>query len=178
VLKRMLRRYTREEYLRVVGRLRAAVPGLALTTDFIVGFPGETDEDFEATLSLVTEVGFDDAFTFRFSPREGTPATRLADTVPDGLAAERLERLIAAVRRIARARNAALVGTTHEVLVEQVARRGALLQGRTRQHRVAMVDGPAAWIGTYRTVRFTGTTGATFSAVPVAEERQSVAEGA
>ena len=178
VLKRMLRRYTRDEYLRVVERLRAAIPGLALTTDFIVGFPGETDADFDATLGLVAEVGFDEAYTFRFSPREGTPATRLDGEVRDEVAAERLERLIVAVRGIARARNAALVGTTHEVLVEQVARRGSLLQGRTRQHRVAMLDGPPEWIGTYRTVRFTGTTGATFSAVPVGADRESVAEGA
>ena len=174
VLKRMLRRYSREEYLRVVERLRAAIPGLALTTDFIVGFPGETDGDFDATLSLVAEVGFDDAFTFRFSPRDGTPATRLPGAVPESVAAERLERLIAEVRRVARAKNAGLVGTTHEILVEQVARRGALLQGRTRQHRVAMVDGPADWIGSYRMVRFTGTTGATFSAVPVAAHREAV----
>jgi tRNA-2-methylthio-N6-dimethylallyladenosine synthase len=167
VLRRMLRRYTREEYLGVVGRLRAAVPDLALTTDLIVGFPGESEEDFAATLGLVGEVGFDDAFTFRFSPRAGTPATRLPAAVPDEVAAERLDRLIAEVRRVARARNAGLVGTTHEILVEREARRGGLLQGRTRQHRVAMVDGPAEWIGSYRLVRFTGTTGATFSAVPV-----------
>jgi tRNA-2-methylthio-N6-dimethylallyladenosine synthase len=169
VLRRMLRRYSREEYLRLVERLRAAVPDLALTTDLIVGFPGETEADFGATVALVDEVGFDDAFTFRFSPREGTPATRLGDAVPGDVAAERLERLIAAVRRVARARNAGLVGSTHEILVEQAARRGggASLQGRTRQHRVAILDGPLGWIGTYRTVRFTGTTGATFSAVAV-----------
>ena len=174
VLRRMLRRYTREGYLGVVERLRAAIPGLAVTTDLIVGFPGESDADFTATLALVGEVGFDDAFTFRFSPRAGTAATRLADAVPDEVAAERLERLIAEVRRVARARNAGLVGTTHEILVEQRARRGAALQGRTRQHRVAMVDGPAEWIGSYRTVRFTGTTGATFSAVPVEPVREEV----
>ena len=174
VLRRMLRRYTREEYLRVVERLRAAIPGLALTTDLIVAFPGETDADFDATLGLVAEVGFDDAFTFRFSPRDGTPATRLPDAVPEEVAAERLERLIVEVRRLARARNAGLVGTTHEILVEQMARRGSLLQGRTRQHRVAMVDGPPDWLGTYRTVRFTGTTGATFSAVPLDADREAV----
>jgi tRNA-2-methylthio-N6-dimethylallyladenosine synthase len=166
VLRRMLRRYTRGEYLDVVGRLRAAIPDLALTTDLIVGFPGETEDDFAATLELVAEVGFDDAFTFRFSPRAGTPATRLPSPVPDEVAAARLDRLIMEVRRVARAKNAGLVGTTHEILVEREARRGGLLQGRTRQHRVAMVDGPAEWIGSYRMVRFTGTTGATFSAVP------------
>jgi tRNA-2-methylthio-N6-dimethylallyladenosine synthase len=166
VLRRMLRRYSREQYLDVVARLRAAVPDLALTTDLIAGFPGETDADFAETLALVEEVGFDDAFTFRFSVREGTPAARLPDPVPGGVAAERLEVLIAAVRRIARARNAALVGTTAEVLVERGARRGGLLQARTRQHRTVLVDGPAAWIGSYRTVRLVGTTGATFVGEP------------
>jgi tRNA-2-methylthio-N6-dimethylallyladenosine synthase len=146
------------------------VPGIALTTDIIVGFPGESDEDFGETLSLVEAVGYDDAYTFRYSPREGTPATRLTDAVPDEVAAERLERLIAVVRRLARARNVGLVGTTHEVLVEGRAKRGGLLQSRTRTNKVALLDGPEAWIGTYRRVRFTGTTGSTFSATPVERE--------
>jgi len=167
VLRRMVRRYTREGYLDVVRRLRAAIPEVALSTDLIAGFPGETDADFEQTLSLVREVEFDSAFTFRFSPREGTPATRLPDAVPDDAAAGRLERLIAVVRETARARNAAVVGNSYEVLVEEPARGGGLqLLARTRHNRVAILDGPASWIGTYRTVRLTGTTGATFSAVP------------
>jgi len=168
VLRRMLRRYSREQYLDVVARLRAAVPDLAITTDLIVGFPGETDAEFAETLSLVDAAGFDDAFTFRFSPRAGTAATRLPDAVPDGVAAERLEVLIGAVRRVARARNAALVGTIAEVLVEREARRGGLLQARTRQHRTVVLEGPDSWIGTYRTVRLVGTTGATFTGVPAA----------
>jgi tRNA-2-methylthio-N6-dimethylallyladenosine synthase len=166
VLKRMLRRYTRAGYLDVVERLRAAIPDLTLSTDIIVGFPGETDEDFEATLSLVGEVGFDSAFTFRFSPREGTPATRLPDAVPDDVSAERLERLIALVRETARARNAAVLGETVEALIEGKAARGSQLLARTRHNRVAIIDGPPSWIGTYRMVRLTGTTGATFTAVP------------
>src|SRR5215213_9109268 len=107
VLKRMLRRYTREKYLECVARLRAAIPGVALTTDVIVGFPGETDDDFEATLSAVREVGFEDAFTFKFSLRDGTPATRLpaADAIPDEVAGERLARLIETVRSSVRNRN-------------------------------------------------------------------------
>ena len=168
VLRRMLRRHTREQYLQVVDRLRAAIPDLAVTTDLLVGFPGETDEEFHETLSLVEVVGFDDAFTFRFSPREGTAAVRLPDGVPDAVAAERLEVLIGAVRRVARARNAALVGATQEVLVEAEARRGGLLQARTRQHRTVLLEGPASWIGTYRMVRLVGTTGATFTGVPAA----------
>jgi len=149
--------------------LRSAVPGVTLTTDIIVGFPGETEEDFRETLSLVEQVGFDDAYTFKYSPREGTPATRLKDAVPDTVAGERLERLVAAVRAIARRRNVALVGSTHEVLVEGHAKRGELLQGRTRTNKVALIAGPDAWIGRYRDVRFTGTTGSTFTAVPLGQ---------
>lgn len=163
VLKRMLRRYTRDRYLEVVDALRRAVPNLALSTDLIVGFPGETETDFAETLSLVEAVGFDDAYTFRYSPREGTPATRLKDAVPDAVAGERLERLVALVRGIARRKNIGLVGSSHEVLVEGKAKRGELLQARTRTNKVALVPGPDAWIGSYRTVRFTGTTGSTFT---------------
>ena len=170
VLRRMLRRYDRDRYLAVVAALRDAMPGIALTTDIIVGFPGESEEDFRETLSLVEAVAFDDAFTFRYSPREGTPATRLKDVVPDPVAGERLERLVAAVRGIARRKNVALVGSTHEVLVEGWAKRGDLLQGRTRANKVALLPGPDQWIGSYRMVRFTGTTGSTFAARTVGQE--------
>jgi tRNA-2-methylthio-N6-dimethylallyladenosine synthase len=171
-LKRMLRRYTRERYLEVVAELRQAIPAIALTTDLIVGFPGETEDDFQETVTLVAAAAFDDAFTFKFSPREGTPAVRLKDAVPDDVAGARLERLIAAVRGVARAKNARLVGTVHEVLVEGQAKRGDLLQSRTRTNKVALLAGPAEWIGTYRRVRLTGTTGSTFTAVPAEAERE------
>jgi len=170
VLRRMLRRYTRDRYLEVAAALRHAVPGIALTTDVIVGFPGETEQDFEETVSLVREVRFDDAYTFKYSLRDGTPAVKLKEHVPDAVAGERLERLIAAVRQVARAKNVALVGTTHEVLVEGKAKRGGLLQARTRSNKVALLEGPDEWIGTYRRVRLTGTTGSTFTAWPVAQE--------
>ena len=170
VLKRMLRRYDRERYLAVVAALRGAVPGIALTTDIIVGFPGETEDDFQETLSLVEEVGFDDAYTFKYSPREGTPALKLKDHVADDVAGERLERLVAAVRCGAKRKNVALVGTAHEVLVEGRAKRGALLQARTRTNKVALLEGPDEWIGTYARVRLTGTTGSTFTAWPLESE--------
>jgi tRNA-2-methylthio-N6-dimethylallyladenosine synthase len=102
--------------------------------------------------------------------RDGTPAVRLPDHVPDDVAGERLERLIALVRALARRRNMGLVGTTHEVLVEGRAKRGGLLQTRTRTNKVALVDGPDDWVGSYRRVRFTGTTGSTFTAWPVEQE--------
>ena len=173
VLRRMLRRYTREGYLECVRRLRGAMPGLCLTTDIIVGFPGETDEDFQDTLSAVETVGFDDAFTFKFSPREGTPATRLpeSDTVPDDTATERLERLIALVRAGARRRNLGLLGQRREVLVERTARRGDLLQARTRDFKTVLVPGDVSMIGRYLMVELSGTTGSTFTGSPV-NERQ------
>ena len=176
-LRRMLRRYTREGFLDCVARLRAAVPGLSLTTDIIVGFPGETEADFEETLSAVREVGFMDAFTFKFSARDGTPATRLpaSDAVPDDVASERLGRLIEEVRAGARARNLALLGTRHEVLVEKGARRGELLQARTRDFRTVLVPGDPGQIGRYLTVELTGTTGSTFTGavvVPSPERRR------
>jgi tRNA-2-methylthio-N6-dimethylallyladenosine synthase len=169
-LKRMLRRYDRERYLEVVAALRAAVPGIALSTDIIVGFPGETEEDFQETLSLVEQVEFDDAYTFKYSVRDGTPAVRIKDHVSEDAKTERIGRLIAAVRRLAKRKNMGLVGTTHEVLVECPAKRGELLQARTRTNKIALLEGPAEWIGTYKRVRFTGTTGSTFTAWPVDRE--------
>jgi len=166
-LKRMLRRYDRKRYLDVVAALRTAVPGIALSTDIIVGFPGETEDEFQETLSLVEQVGFDDAYTFKYSVRDGTPAVRIKDHVPEEIKTERIGRLIAAVRRVARQKNIGLVGTTHEVLVERPAKRGHLLQARTRTNKIALLEGPDAWIGSYRRVRFTGTTGSTFTAWPV-----------
>ncbi len=164
VLRRMLRRYTREEYLAVVARLRAAMPGITFSTDIIVGFPGETEAQFAETLSLVPEAGFDDAYMFRYSVREGTPAVRLKDHVDETVAAERLERLIAVVRQQARSRNVQRVGTRHEVLVERPARRGELLLGRTRTNHMVLLDLPVESIGSYQQVRLTGTTGSTFTA--------------
>ena len=170
MLRAMRRPYTIEYYRGLVDDIRSRMPQAAIGSDIIVGFPGESEDDFRETLSLVEAVAFDDAFTFRYSPREGTPATRLKDVVPDPVAGERLERLVAAVRGIARRKNVALVGSTHEVLVEGWAKRGDLLQGRTRANKVALFPGPDQWIGSYRMVRFTGTTGSTFAARTVGQE--------
>jgi tRNA-2-methylthio-N6-dimethylallyladenosine synthase len=168
-LKRMLRRYTRESYMECVARLRAAIPGLALSTDIIVGFPGETDEDFAQTLSAVREVGFDDAYTFKFSMRDGTPATRLPPelAVSDEVASDRLGQLIATVRQGSRARNMALLGARREVLIEKEARRGGLLQARTRDFKTVIIPGGPEMIGEYVTVELTGTTGSTFTGAVV-----------
>jgi tRNA-2-methylthio-N6-dimethylallyladenosine synthase len=174
MLKRMLRRYSREDYLDCVARLRAAIPGLALTTDIIVGFPGETDEEFEDTLSLCREVRFDDAFMFKFSAREGTPATRMPPewTIPDDVVATRFDRLVSTVRGISRENNLGRLGETMELLIEKVARDGELLQGRSRDFKTVMVPADSARIGEYLTVTLTGTTGATFTGTPVVERRE------
>jgi tRNA-2-methylthio-N6-dimethylallyladenosine synthase len=171
VLKRMLRRYSREGYFECVNRLRSAVPGLALTTDIIVGFPGESDADFEETLSAVSEIGFDDAYTFKFSLRDGTPATRLpaSDTISDETASERLAQLIETVRTGSRARNLAMLGHRKEVLIEKEARRGGLLQARTRDFKTVIIPGEPEMIGRYAQVELTGTTGSTFTGSIVRE---------
>nr|MBA3258021.1 tRNA (N6-isopentenyl adenosine(37)-C2)-methylthiotransferase MiaB [Gemmatimonadales bacterium] len=167
VLKRMLRRYTRERYLEVVARLRLAIPGITFSTDIIVGFPGETDAQFEETLSLVTEADFDDAYTFKYSVREGTPAVRLQDHVAAEVASYRLARLIEVVRLNARRKNAARVGEVHEALVERPAKRGGLMLARTRGNHLVLLDVPPDAAGGYRRVRLTGTTGSTFTGAVV-----------
>ena len=167
VLRRMLRRYTRARYLEVVAQLRAAVPGITLSTDIIVGFPGETEAQFEETLTLVTDADFDDGYTFKYSVRDGTPAVRLRDHVPDDVASARLERLIELVRANARRKNVARVGQVHQVLVERPARRGDLMLGRTRTNQLVLLDLPPAAAGEYHTCRLTGTTGSTFTAAVV-----------
>ena len=172
VLKRMLRRYTREGYLACVADLRAAIPGLSVTTDVIVGFPGETDEDFEETLAVVREVGFADGFTFKFSPRDGTPATRMPPelTVPDEVASERMAALVELIRGQARASNLTQLGKRYEVLVEKEARRGGdLLQARTRDFKTVLLPGTSSMIGQYLNVELTGTTGSTFTGQIVSE---------
>ena len=164
VLRRMLRRYTRERYLEVVADLRRAMPGITFSTDIIAGFPGETEQQFQETLSLVTEADLDDAYTFRYSVREGTPAVRIRDHVADDVAAERLTRLIEHVRAQARRKNMARVGERHEALVERPARRGDLVLARTRTNLLALVELPASAIGEYHAITLTGTTGSTFTA--------------
>jgi tRNA-2-methylthio-N6-dimethylallyladenosine synthase len=133
ILKAMRRTYDRGRYLTLVARLRDAIPGLALGTDVIVGFPGETEADFQETLAVVEEVRYDSAFTFIYSPRHGTEAAAMAEQVPEDVKHDRLERLVDVVQRIAAERNAARVGTVEEVLVEGASRTDAtLLRGRTR----------------------------------------------
>ena len=143
VLKRMRRTYGRDRYLSLVGRLRGAIPDLALTTDVIVGFPGETEDDFRETLEVVDEVRYDGAFTFVYSPRRGTEAAAMPDQVPEEVKRDRIERLIEVVQRIARERNEERIGRVEEVLVEGPSRTGPeLRRGRTRRNTTVNFKGP------------------------------------
>jgi tRNA-2-methylthio-N6-dimethylallyladenosine synthase len=145
VLKAMRRTYSRERYLQLVEEMRGAIPDLALTTDLIVGFPGETEADFRETLSAVEEVGFDSAFTFVYSPRAGTEAAAMSEQIPDEVKRDRIERLVDVVQRVASERNAARVGSSEEVLVEGASRTDpSLLRGRTRRNTTVNFTGDAA----------------------------------
>ncbi len=165
ILKAMRRTYTPERYLRLVARLRDAIPDLALGTDIIVGFPGETEDDFSATLALVEEVRYDSAFTFIYSPRQGTEAAALPDQVPEEVKHERLERLVEVVQRIARERNLERVGRIEEVLVEGPSRTDPdLRRGRTRRNTTVNFTGSAA-AGSLVDVRIESATSTTLQGV-------------
>jgi tRNA-2-methylthio-N6-dimethylallyladenosine synthase len=163
VLKRMRRTYTRERYLDRVALIREHVPDCALTTDIIVGFPGETEADFEQTLTLAEEVGYDGAFTFLYSPRRETEAAEMDEQIPHEVKVERLERLVKVVQRRAAERAQRFVGRTLEVLVEGPSRTDATrLRGRTRHNKVVNFDGLADE-GNLVMVEITGATSQTLT---------------
>jgi tRNA-2-methylthio-N6-dimethylallyladenosine synthase len=144
ILKAMRRTYTRERYLALVEKMRAAVPDVALGTDIIVGFPGETEVDFAQTLEVVEEARYDSAFTFVYSPRAGTEAASMPDQIPHELKIDRMERLVEVTQRLARENNAARVGRVEEVLVEGPSRTDpSVLRGRTRRNTTVVFTGDA-----------------------------------
>ncbi len=147
ILKMMRRGYTREEYLQKVERLREVVPEIAITADVIVGFPGEEEEDFEQTLDLIKRVKFDGLFSFKYSPRKGTLASRWPDDVPEAIKARRLEKLQSLQRKITLEKNKALEGKVLEVLVDGCGEREGQLRGRGRCNRVVNFMGPLDLIG-------------------------------
>ena len=156
VLARMNRGYTRAEYLDLIAALRDAVPDLALSTDLIVGFPGETEADFEATLEMVERVQYDNVFAFRYSRRPGTPAAEMDEQIAEDEKARRNARLLAVVDRVTAARSARLAGQVVEVLVEGTSKRNAgELSGRTRCNRVVNFEGGGTTVGDVVTVRVT-----------------------
>ena len=163
ILKAMRRTYNRERYMDRVAMIREHVPDCAITTDIIVGFPGETDEDFEQTMELVEDVRYDGAFTFIYSPRRGTEAATLEEQVPQELKRERMERLVDAVQRIQRERAQRFVGRTMEVLVEGPSRTDASkLRGRTRHNKTVNFTG-LAQPGDMAHVEITGATSTTLA---------------
>jgi tRNA-2-methylthio-N6-dimethylallyladenosine synthase len=166
ILKAMRRTYSRQRFVDLAARMRAAIPDLALTTDLIVGFPGETEQDFAETLEAVEQVGFDSAFTFVYSPRHGTEAAAMPDQVPEEVKRERIERLVELVQHIARERNQARIGRVEEVLVEGPSRSDpSLLRGRTRRNTTVNFAGSAT-PGDLVDVRITGATSTTLAGEP------------
>lgn len=157
ILALMKRGHTALEYRAKIRKLRTARPDITISSDFIVGFPGETDEDFEATMRLIEEVGFDHSFSFIYSPRPGTPAADLPDDVPPEVKKARLARLQARITEQAQAISRAMVGSVQRVLVEGPSRKNpAELSGRTENNRVVNFPGDAALIGRFADVRITG----------------------
>ncbi len=156
MLAAMNRRHTRADYLAIIARVRDARPDIAFTSDFIVGFPGEAEDDFRATLSLVDEVGYASAFTFKYSARPGTPAAELAEQVPDEVKSERLQRLQGAVDRHYAAFRASCVGRTFEVLFERAGRHPGQVVGRSPYLLPVQVAAPASMIGEIAAVKITG----------------------
>jgi tRNA-2-methylthio-N6-dimethylallyladenosine synthase len=159
----MRRTYTRERYLDRVALIREHVPDCSLTTDIIVGFPGETDAEFEQTLELAEQVGYDGAFTFIYSPRRGTEAATLPDQIPHEVKVQRMERLVEVIQRHGRERAQRFVGRTVEVLVEGPSRTDPTrLRGRSRHNKVVNFSGVAS-PGELVEVEITGATSQTLS---------------
>ncbi len=154
----MHRGYTRERFLAIIQKLRAAQPAIGITTDFIVGFPGETEEDFNQTLSLVSEAGFDNAFIFRYSPRRDTPAATMPNQLPETIKAERNQRLLEAMNAQGARRYEALVGQRRQILVEGPSKKNpARLMGRTRCNKIVVFEGAERHRGQLLEVKITRT---------------------
>lgn len=154
VLKKMSRKYSREHYRELVDKIKQAIPDVGLTTDIIVGFPGETEEQFEDTLSLVREVEYDSAFTFIYSPREGTPAAGMEDNVPEEVKRDRLRRLNETISEFSRKRNEAMRGQIVEVLVEGVSKNNdQVMSGRTRTNKLVHFEGTPDLYGQFVQVK-------------------------
>ena len=148
ILKKMNRHYTKEDYLLLVKKIREKLPEIALTTDIIVGFPGETEEDFEETLDVVSKVRYDSAYTFIYSKRSGTPAASMEDQVPEDVVKERFAKLLKVVQTISAERTNEKLGMTEPVLIEQVNEQDeSLVTGRLSNNAVVHLPGDASMIG-------------------------------
>jgi tRNA-2-methylthio-N6-dimethylallyladenosine synthase len=163
ILKAMRRPYKNAKFVEICEKMKAARPGLAITTDIIVGFPSETEEDFQATIDTVERLQFDNAFVFRYSKRRNTPAAEMDDQLPERVKEERNQRLLEVVNRLAIAKNTALVGTRQQVLCEGPSKNNASrLTGRTPHHKIVIFDGdPARLTGQLLDIQIEETTGFT-----------------
>lgn len=153
VLKEMNRRYDKEKYLNLVDKIRTAIPDISLTTDIIVGFPGETEEDFQETLDVVKKAGYDTAFTFIYSKRTGTPAAAKEDQVPADVTKDRFNRLLALVQEQGRIRSSRFAGTVQEVLVEEESKEKGIFTGRTQYNLLVHFPADESLLGTYVNVK-------------------------
>ena len=153
ILKIMNRRYDKEKYLELVDKIRNAVPDISLTTDIIVGFPGETEEDFQDTLDVVEKCDFDSAFTFIYSKRSGTPAAKMENQVPEDVVKDRFDRLLALVQEKGRKASSRFEGTVQEILVEEESREKGIFTGRTEYNLLVHFPGCQDLIGKYVKVK-------------------------
>lgn len=168
ILKRMKRGYTANRFRELVAEMREACPDIAITTDIIVGYPGETEEDYMATRQLVQDVAFDNAFIFKYSERRGTPASDYEDKVPQRIKEERNQDLLARINDIAQARAKTMVGSTVEILVEGPSKtKKERLSGRTRQNKIVIIEGDDRLRRQLVDVEIEDTTGFTFYGTPV-----------
>ena len=149
ILKIMNRRYDKEKYLNLVEKIRKAIPDISLTTDIIVGFPGETEEDFQETLDVVAKCGYDTAFTFLYSKRSDTPAAAMENHIPQDVAKERFNRLLALVQKEGRTRSSRFEGSVQEVLVEEESKEKGIFTGRTEYNLLVHFPGSADLLGKY-----------------------------
>jgi tRNA-2-methylthio-N6-dimethylallyladenosine synthase len=156
ILAAMNRKYTKAHYLDILERARQRIPNLAVTTDIIVGFPGETEEDHLETMDLIEKARYDSAFTFIYSVRTGTPAAERTDQIPEALKHQRFERMLKRMNDIAIEKNKSCVGETYEVLIEQLGKAGeGTLVGRSRNNHLIAFEGPSEWVGRFATVHVT-----------------------
>lgn len=149
ILKEMNRRYDKEKYLELVRKIRLAVPDISLTTDIIVGFPGETEEDFKETLDVVRQADYDTAFTFIYSKRTGTPAASMPDQVPEDVVKERFDRLLALVQEKGREQSSRFTGTVQEVLVEEESKEPGIFTGRTEHNLLVHFPADKEMVGKF-----------------------------
>jgi tRNA-2-methylthio-N6-dimethylallyladenosine synthase len=171
ILRAMRRIYTAEKYLALVDRIRSTTPGMGITTDIIVGFPGETEEDYQATRSLVDQVGFDNAFVFKYSPRKDTPAAAMPNQVPDSEKESRNHDLLALVNQWAKRRAQSFLGQIVEVLCEGPSKTNRRrLMGRTRGNKIVVFEGEPDHVGRLVSIKIAESTGYTLYGVPVGDE--------